>query len=462
MPGTPRFLPRCGACLAAAARISPVADHGPAGMPSRTGAAMTDESIWVGLLDLDRSQPVAAVGGPLADRHGEARILVRKHGAPLGYVTVPAQPEATLTGRARAAAEVALADAVRQHDQWDSGGADAWAAAVACPRRFAGLEYPGVTVVICTRNRTAGLETVLRTFQRVDCELLEVLVVDNAPSGPATRELVAGLVAEDPRLRYTCEPSPGLSRARNHGIAAAKYDLIAFTDDDTRVDPTWPLAIAAGFAADPEAVCITGLVASSSLDTGPERYFDSRYSWGEAFEPRRYDLAAHRHPSGLYPYSAGIFGTGANFAVRRAAVERLGGFDPLLGAGSPGRGGEDLDIFLRLILSGGRICYLPSALVWHQHRADTQALGEQIYSYGYGLGAYLAKHLGDGRLPVVMLGHGLRRVAAVRQRMRQASTAGQMQAHGKRLAWDEARGVLAGAVRYYRSSRQASRVARGG
>jgi len=424
---------------------------------------MTDGSIWVGLLDLDQSQPVTAVSAPLADRHGEARILVRKHEAPLGYVTVPAQPEATLTDRARAAAERALADAVRQHDKWDSAatadGAEAWSAQVACPRRFASVDYPGLSVVICTRDRTAGLEAVLRTFQQVACEPLEILVIDNAPTGPATRELVTELAADDPRLRYTCEPSPGLSRARNHGMAAAKYDLIAFTDDDTQVDSGWPLAIAAGFAADPEAVCITGLVASSSLDTGPERYFDSRYSWGEAFEPRRYDLVTHRHPSGLYPYSAGIFGTGANFAVRRAAVERLGGFDPLLGAGSPGRGGEDLDMFLRMILSGGRICYLPSALVWHQHRADTQALSEQIYSYGYGLGAYLAKHLQDGRLPVVMLGHGLRRVAAVRQRMQQASEAGQMKAHGKRLAWDEARGVLAGGVRYYRSSRQASRAA---
>jgi GT2 family glycosyltransferase len=425
---------------------------------------MTDASIWVGQLDLDGGGPVAVVSVPLAQHHGEARVLVRKHGAPLGYVTVPAQPEATLTERARAAAGEELAAAVRQHDQWDvtgDPGLDGWAAQVACPQRFAGLEHPGVTVVICTRDRTAGLEAVLRTFQPVACEPLEILVVDNAPSGPATRELVTRLAADDPRLRYTCEPAPGLSRARNHGMAAAKYDLIAFTDDDTRVDPGWPRAIAAGFAADPEAVCITGLVASSSLDTGSERYFDSRYAWGEAFEPRRYDLDAHRHPSGLYPYSAGIFGTGANFAVRRAAVERLGGFDPLLGAGSPGRGGEDLDMFLRLILSGGRICYLPSALVWHQHRADTEALGEQIYSYGYGLGAYLAKHLRDGKLPVVMLGHGLRRVAAVRQRMQQASEAGQMESHGKRLAWDEARGVLAGAVRYYRSSRQEARAARG-
>ena len=173
--------------------------------------------------------------------------------------------------------------------------------------------------------------------------------MDNAPHGDATRDAVTALAHDDPRIRYTCEPHAGLSRARNHGMARARYDIVAFTDDDTMVDSGWPSAIAAGFAADTDAVCVTGLVATSALDTGAERYFDSRYSWGEAFEPRRYDLAIHRHPSRLYPFRAAIFGTGANFAVRRSALDRLGGFDPLLGAGSPGRGGEDLDMFLRVI-----------------------------------------------------------------------------------------------------------------
>ena len=271
-----------------------------------------------------------------------------------------------------------------------------------------------------------------------------------------TRELVTALAEADARIHYTCEPDTGLSRARNHGLARAQFDLVCFTDDDTRVDPGWPSAVAAGFAADPETVCVTGLVASSSLNTGSERYFDSRYSWGEAFEPRRYDLIAHRHSSPLYPYSAGVFGTGANLAVRRSAVTGLGGFDPILGAGGPGRGGEDLDMFLRIILAGDRICYLPSSLVWHQHRSDMEALGEQIYSYGHGLGAYLAKHLISGGMPVVLLARGLRRAGVVLRRTHQASQAGQMRVGGRRLALTEARGALVGALCYGRAARRAS------
>jgi cellulose synthase/poly-beta-1,6-N-acetylglucosamine synthase-like glycosyltransferase len=300
------------------------------------------------------------------------------------------------------------------------------------------------------------LRTCLRTLQQVTYDPIEIIVVDNAPTGDATREMVVAVAQDDPRIRYACETRPGLSRARNHGLAQAKYDIAAFTDDDTLVDPGWPSAVAAGFAADPEAVCVTGLVTSVSLDTGSERYFDSRYSWGEAFHPRRFDLTVHRDSSRLYPFSAGIFGTGANFAVRRSALARIGDFDPLLGAGAPGRGGEDLDMFLRLILSGGRICYMPSALVWHRHRADAEALREQIYSYGYGLGAYLAKHLLNRQLPAAILGRGLRQALSVIRRMRRATQDSQLKAGARRLGLTEVLGVVAGAACYYRASRGGS------
>ena len=315
-----------------------------------------------------------------------------------------------------------------------------------------------MTIIVCTRDRTEGLLECLSTLQQVAYDPIEIIVVDNAPSGNATREAVTAIAQDDPRIRYTCESRPGLSRARNHGLVHARYDIVAFTDDDTMVDSGWPSAVAAGFAADPGAMCVTGLVASRALDTGSQRYFDSRYAWGEAFEPRRYDLDAHRHPSRVYPFSAGIFGTGANFAVRRRAMADLGSFDPLLGAGSPGRGGEDLDMFLRVILAGGRICYLPSALVWHRHRADIQALSEQIYSYGYGLGAYVAKHLLNRQLPITVLWQCLRQVGTVVGRMRLATQESQLRAEGRRLGLTEARGFVAGALRYYRTSRRASSV----
>jgi GT2 family glycosyltransferase len=423
---------------------------------------MTEASIWVGLLDLDGSEPVRDVSGPIGDRHGLARIMIRMHRAPIGYVELPAAPATSLTERAAALAEKALAEPLRRHEELDkaalsASAPDAWLAAVSCPHRFPTSGGAGITIIVCTRDRVAGLRDCLQSLAQVNYEPLEILVVDNAPTTDGTRELVTGLAAADPRIRYTREPKPGLSRARNHGLAQATYELVAFTDDDTRVDAGWAAAIAAGFGSDPEAVCVTGLVASSSLDTSSERYFDSRYSWGEAFDPRRYDLVDHRYPSALYPYSVGVIGTGANFAFRRDAVHGLGDFDPILGAGGPGRGGEDLDMFLQVLLSGGRICYLPSSLVWHQHRADIEALSEQIYAYGYGLGAYLSKNLLNGKMPAVLLSRGFRQARVVLGRTRQASQASQMRVGGRRLLLTEARGVLAGALRYRLASRTAGK-----
>jgi GT2 family glycosyltransferase len=391
------------------------------------------------------------VSGPIGAAHHAARIMIRIHGAPVGYVEVEAQPLHTLDERAVEAAERALAGPLRRHRACDKEPAEhPWETDVSCPRLFPRHAGVGLTVIVCTRDRPTALSECLGALRRVRYQPLEVLVVDNAPSDNATQELVQSLALDDPRLRYTREPRPGLSRARNHGVLAAKYDLLAFTDDDIVVDPGWPEALVAGFAADPHVGCVTGLVASRSLDTGAERYFDSRYSWGDAFDARRYDLAAHRHDSRLYPFSAGIFGTGANFALRRETVDAVGQFDPVLGAGGPGRGGEDLDMFLRVILAGSRLCYLPAALVWHQHRTSDDALAEQVYSYGYGLGAYLAKRLLTREMPMQALLRGLGPSAATAGRMRDAAQASQLKSRGGRLAATEVMGVVAGAVRFYR------------
>jgi cellulose synthase/poly-beta-1,6-N-acetylglucosamine synthase-like glycosyltransferase len=279
---------------------------------------------------------------------------------------------------------------------------------------------------------------------------LEILVVDNAPTTDATCDLVASLASADRRIRYTCEPTPGLSRARNHGLAEARYDVVAFTDDDTLADPGWPAALAAGFASDPQTVCVTGLVVASALETSSEQYFAARYARSQALEPQRYDLGCR--PSRLYPYAAGIFGSGANFAVRRDAIIRLGGFDPLLGVGSQGRGGEDLDMFLRVILAGGRISYLPSALVWHRHRTNAEDLREQIYSYGHGLGAYLAKHRRNRGLQVALLAHGLGQAGRTARRLFRAALRSGRGMGAMRYATTEIRGFVTGAWSYWKTA----------
>src|SRR5271166_2780757 len=87
----------------------------------------------------------------------------------------------------------------------------------------------------------------------------------------------------------------------------------------------------------------------------------------------------------------GLYGTGANLALPRAVLKKLGGFDDGLGVGSPAGGGEDIDIFIRVITAGHRLAYEPAAMIWHRPHPDMSALEKEVRTYGLGLGAWMTK-----------------------------------------------------------------------
>src|SRR2546426_1180644 len=59
-------------------------------------------------------------------------------------------------------------------------------------------------------------------------------------------------------------------------------------------------------------------------------------------------------------------GSGANTAVQRGWLERLGGFDERLGAGSAGQSAEDVDLLYRLLCAGSTLRFQPDAIVSHE------------------------------------------------------------------------------------------------
>jgi GT2 family glycosyltransferase len=251
------------------------------------------------------------------------------------------------------------------------------------------LEKPVVTVVVCTRNRPDSVVVTLRSLTAMQYGSFEIVVVDNAPSSEATREAITREFGGDPRVRYVREPRPGLSRARNRGTAEAITDIVAFTDDDVRVDPWWLNGIVRGFNAVPNVACVTGLVETAQIENSAQLFFDLRAKWGAECKRRIFDLEEYRDQSPLYPYAAGSLGAGANFSISRKILAELGGFDEALGAGTPSGGGEDLDIFARIILSGNRLVYEPAAIVAHFHRPSVDELAKQMRAYGSGCTAAL-------------------------------------------------------------------------
>lgn len=370
---------------------------------SGQSAGRAFQPVWVGEVELAEPLAVRDVLAPPTRAHRAGLVLVRLHSFPLGFLELglgggerPAAADvarAVLAELAPALAAHLEADgAARHHPSVDEllAGLDERAPCRALP------EAPGFSVVLCTRDRPQLAARALAELAALDYPNFEVLLVDNAPTSDATAEAFAASVGDDARFRYLVEERPGLSRARNCGLAHARHRLVAFTDDDARADPQWLAALARGFQRDPAVACVTGLVPSAELDTPAQQYFHDRVWWGSSLEARTFRRERQPGDPPLHPYRFGNFGTGANFAIERELALALGGFSELIGAGSPCRGGaEDGDMFVRVLHAGRRLAYEPSAIIWHQARAGEDELRAQLEEYGRGIFVTGLKWLAD-------------------------------------------------------------------
>ncbi len=410
-------------------------------------------AVQVADLDLVGDEAVLrpGPGGPPVT-HGEVFLLVRRSGRPVATLLtrVPegADPRAVLTAAASGAPrEAAAEDAAR-----DAAG-DAAGDAAAPP--------PYASVVVATRERAGQLARALDSLLAQDHPRFEVVVVDNAPVTGGTRELVERKYAE--RVRYVCEPVPGLAVAHNRGLALARGEVVAFTDDDVVADPRWLGELTAPFAADPRLGCATGLILPARLRTPAQVLLESHGGFAKGFTPTTYDPGDPPRDEPLFPFTAGRFGSGANMAFRTDVLRAVGGFDPATGAGTAARGGDDLYGFVRVLAQGHRLRYTPYALVWHHHRETWSDLETQAYGYGAGLTAYLTAILVNrpALLPAFLarLPRGLARARALTE-ARDTDGGGAPGTHDtrthpwpRRLSRLQRRGMLYGPLGYLRARR---------
>ena len=265
------------------------------------------------------------------------------------------------------------------------------------------LVSDGVSVVVCTRDRPRQVQASLESVLRSTTAPKEIVVVDNAPDRPAGAAAIRAI----PGVTYVPEPRPGLSVARNTGIAHCTGDVIAFTDDDAEVHPGWIAALEPAFA-DPDVMAVTGLVLPAALDTEAQVAFE-RFVGGfnRGYRPRTYDesFVARTRARGVPVWE---MGAGANMAVRRRAFELVGPFDVRLGAGAAGCS-EDTELWYRLLAEGWKCRYEPSAVVFHHHRSEVTALERQAFDYLRGHTAALwvqfarYRHWGNVRRAVLTL-----------------------------------------------------------
>jgi GT2 family glycosyltransferase len=307
-----------------------------------------------------------------------------------------------------------------------------------------------VSVVVTTCRSPDRLERCLRSILACDYATFEVLVVENRPGSPITRRMLAERFPTETRLRYVEESRSGLSSARNAGLAVAGGDVVAFTDDDVVVEPAWIRRFADAFDQRDDIGCVTGLILPLELETDTQLLLEQFMTLSKGFTRQVFRLPDALDTYPLLPYTAGVIGSGANTALRSDVAREMGGFDPTLGTGTPAAGGEDLDLYIRLLRSGHTIAYEPGAIIWHEHPSGDGKLRHQVYRYGVGLGATFAKQLivGPGRRELV------RAVpAGVRYLLDPSSRKNANKAHGylRRLDWLERFGMLAGPGAYLAS-----------
>lgn len=266
------------------------------------------------------------------------------------------------------------------------------------------MSEPAVSVVVTTCRNPEPLERTLRSLIACEPPPDEVVVVENRPGDATTAHVVAGLGGAGVPLTIVDERRRGLSWARNAGLRHAGGDLVAFTDDDVVLDRAWVGALAAGMQRAGDVACVTGQIRALRLDTPAQRVMESFATLDKGAAPRVWRLLEPDPGDPLFPYGAGVFGSGASTMVRASVAREIGGFDPRLGAGTLACAGEDLDLFIRVLRAGFALAYEPGAVLWHDHPADMRHMRREAWSYGVGLTAMLAKHLLDVHETRTMLG----------------------------------------------------------
>jgi len=397
--------------------------------PEVGGAAAPTGSDFrpIHVLDVDVDEPWKLNVGP-----GPARVLVRRHGTPAGLIQVWLEGDEEDPVRVR--------------------GAAAHVPEPACAPPLGAP--PPASLVIATRNRAESLKRCLLSVLEGDHPDLEVVLVDNAPSDNATKNLARDLGRHWSSLTYCVESRPGASIARNLGVERCSNDVVLFADDDVKVDRAWASTISQGFAQDPSVRCVTGLVVAAELDTVAQLWFEEFGGFGKGFVRRKFDLGPWRNDDGMYPFAPGAYGSGNNSAVWRPTFLELGGFDSRLGPGTPTHSGEDLDLYLRFLHAGWRILYEPTALTWHYHRRDLGELDGQVHDYGVGLSALFTKWALSG--PSVALDLALMAPAAALTVLHPSSTKNDKKsgAYPASLTKSEFAGLAVGPLAYLRSMNQ--------
>lgn len=216
---------------------------------------------------------------------------------------------------------------------------------------------PRFSVIVCTRNGSGTLRSCLEALSRQSYPHHEVLLIDDG-STDTTPEIARSFAF----VHYHRQDPAGLSAARNLGMKLATGDLLAYTDDDCIPDEDWLLHLSTAFD-DP------GWVAAGGPNIPPPPRNDTEACVAAAPGAPSHVLLNDEEAEHL---------PGCNLVIRKSALEAIGGFRVEFTTA-----GDDVDVCWRLQSNGGKLRFVPAAVVWHHRRFTVQAYLRQQSGYGH-------------------------------------------------------------------------------
>ena len=228
------------------------------------------------------------------------------------------------------------------------------------------MNVPTVSVVVPTRGRPGALKTCLLSLSRQDyrADAFEIVIIDDGSPQPVSVPEIAG-----PSIRLVRQAQAGPAAARNHGLALAEGDFVAFIDDDCEASPDWLSRLVSMLRQHPGAG-VGGPVVNELV----------RNPFSEASQVLVSFLCAYYNRD---PGDAHFF-TSNNLAFPRAALLEAGGFD----AKYQRAAAEDRELCDRWRRQGRSLVTAPDALVRHSHNLSFRSFWRQHFSYGTGAWHY--------------------------------------------------------------------------
>ncbi len=236
------------------------------------------------------------------------------------------------------------------------------------PETTTPFAQPLVSVVVCVRNRPQQIIDCLRALSASTYGNFELVIVDDA-STDATPQAIMEFASAHPGCRLNLLRNAvnlGVSGARNVGIAAARGDVILFTDSDCVVESTWIERMVGALQAEhADAVC------GAVYDRAPRNLAERAFFGNTTLTRCRWRGRAL---------------VGNNMGFRRETLQAFA-FDALLNYYC-----DEDDMARRILASGGHIAFAADAVVEHSHGMNYLGYLKTAYKQGQGSARYWFKH----------------------------------------------------------------------